>query len=162
MKEEGGPTGAGTPEALTDFHWALRAEVYRVFVATTRAPSLDELAAWSGRSRSETLRALDALEAGHHLALLPDRSGVWMAHPFSAIPTGYPVDTPRGRYWANCAWDALGVSAILGVEGWTQTRCAASGVPISYGVRDGRRVGDPGVIHLVVPPRSAWDDIGFT
>lgn len=147
---------------LTGFHWALRAEVFGHFAATTRAPSLEALAEWSGRSRNDVLAALDALEADHHLALLPDRSGIWMAHPFSSVPTAYPVDTERGRYWANCAWDSLGIPAILGIDGWTETSCAGSGAPIAYGARAGRRVGDQGVIHLVVPPRNAWDDIGFT
>ncbi len=150
------------PPPLADFPWSLRTEIYRVIGATTRTPSLDDLAAWSGRSRTQVLEALDALEDAHQIALLPDRSGVWMANPFSSVPTGFPVETERGRYWANCAWDALGIPAILGIDGWTEARCAASGTPISYGVKGGRRVGDDGVIHLVVPPRSAWDDIGFT
>jgi hypothetical protein len=72
------------------------------------------------------------------------------------------VDTPRGRFWANCAWDALGVPAILGIDGWTDTRCAGSGEPLSFGVRGGERQGDDALIHLVVPPRDAWTDIGFT
>jgi len=146
----------------SDLRWALRAEIYRHLAETTEAPSLDALAAWSGRSRSDVLEALDALEAGHFLALLPDRSGVWMANPFSAVPTAFPVETPRGRFWANCAWDALGVPALLGIDGWIETPCAGSGEPLSFGVRGGERRGDDGVIHLVVPPRDAWDDIGFT
>lgn len=150
------------PGPLTDFHWSLRTEIFRAIGATTRAPSLDDLAAWSGRSRSQIIEALDALEAGHQIALLPDRSGVWMANPFSSVPTAFPVETERGRYWAPCAWDAMGVPAILGIDGWIEARCAASGSPLSFGVKDGRRVGDDGVIHLVVPPRNAWDDIGFT
>jgi hypothetical protein len=150
------------PPPLDDFHWALRTEVYRHFGATAHAPTLDALTAWSSRRSAEVLETLEALEANHHLALLPDRSGIWMAHPFSAAPTDFPVDTPRGRFWANCAWDALGVPAILGVDGWTEVRCAATGIRLGYGVKNGRRVGDDGVIHLVVPPRRAWDDIGFT
>jgi hypothetical protein len=147
---------------LDDFCWALRTEVFRHIGRTTGAPSLDQLAAWSGRSPAAVLEALDALERAHHLALLPDRTGIWMANPFSATPTAYPVDTPRGRYWANCAWDALGVPAILGIDGWTETHCAGSGAPLSFGVRGGKRQGDDALIHLVVPPRNAWDDIGFT
>lgn len=148
--------------ALDGFHWALRTEIFRHIAETTEAPSLDTLAAWSGKDRTELLAALDALEAGHHIALLPDRTGLWMANPFSATPTAYPVDTPRGRFWANCAWDALGVPAILGIDGWTEAHCAGSGAPLSFGVRDGRREGDDALIHLVVPPRDAWVDIGFT
>lgn len=151
----------GTPD-LTDFHWSLRAEIYQCLAATTVAPSPSELAAWSGRPQAEIMAMLDDLEAHHHLALLPDRSGVWMAHPFSAIPTAFAVETERGRYYANCAWDALGIPAVLGVDGWTRTQCAATREAVSFGVEDGTRVGDDGVVHLVVPPRNAWDDIGFT
>ena len=64
--------------------------------------------------------------------------------------------------YANCAWGALGVPAILGTDGWTRTRCQESGVPMEFGVRDGQLAGDDGVIHLVTPPRDAWLDIGFT
>ncbi len=85
-----------------------------------------------------------------------------MANPFSATATVFPVDTARGRFWGNCVWDALGIPAILGVDGRTETRCAASGDPISFGVHDGQRVGDEARVHFVVPPRDAWDDIGFT
>jgi len=152
----------GDPPALDDSHWALRTEIYRHLAETTEAPSLEELGVWSGLGRSELIQALRALEANHHIALLPDRTGIWMANPFSATATAYPVDTPRGRFWANCAWDALGVPAILGIDAWTETRCAGSGVALSFGVRDGVRRGDDALIHLVVPPRNAWDDIGFT
>ena len=152
----------GVAPSLNDFHWALRTEVFRHIAETTEAPSLEQLSAWSGRSQDEVLGALDALEANHHIALLPDRTGVWMANPFSATPTAYPVDTVRGRFWANCAWDAIGVPAILGIDGWTETRCAGSGTPLSFGVRGGERQGDDALIHLVVPPRDAWVDIGFT
>lgn len=152
------------PEAppLDAFHWELRAEIYDCLAATTVAPTPAELAAWSGRSRDEILRALDALEAHHHLALLPDRSGVWMAHPFSAIPTAFPVDTERGRYFGNCAWDALGIPAILGLDATVRARCAATAEPITFGVEDGEQVGEDAVVHFLVPPRHAWDDIGFT
>lgn len=161
------PGPAGGEPAFDDRHWALRTEVYRHFARTTRAPSFAELGAATGVPTEEVGRLLEELEARHHLALLPDRSGVWMAHPFSATSTAFPVDTERGRFWANCAWDALGVPAILGLDGWTETRCAASGEPIAFGVRDGRVAGDAAVleravIHLLVPPRNAWDDIGFT
>ncbi len=150
------------PGTLQDHHWALRAAVYRQFAETGRAPSFAALAEATGVPLRDVPGTLAALEARHHLALLPDRSGIWMAHPFAATPTAFPVDTARGRFWGNCVWDALGIPAILGVDGWTEARCAASGAPISFGVRDGTRVGDPATVHFVVPPRDAWDDIGFT
>lgn len=152
----------GESEGPTPLDWAVRTEVYRGFADDGRPPSLHALATELHESPGDILDALRRLESGHHLALLPDGSGVWMAHPFSAVPTAYPVNTERGRYWANCAWDALGVPAILGIDGWTEARCAQNGEVLSFGVREGRRVGDEGVIHLVIPPRDAWEDIGFT
>ena len=97
-----------------------------------------------------------------HLTLFPDRHEVWMAHPFSATPTAFPVDTPRGRYWGNCAWDAFGIPAVLGIDGWTETRCAEGRDPIAFGIRGGHVEGDEALVHLLVPVREAWDDIGYT
>jgi hypothetical protein len=145
-----------------DFDWTVRAAVYRGFAESRAPPSVAALAGALEVEPRDVQGSLRRLEAGHHLTLLPDGSGVWMAHPFSALPTAYAVDTPRGRYWANCAWDALGVPAILGLDGQIEARCALSGEPLGFGVRDGRRVGDAGIVHLVVPPRDAWRDIGFT
>ena len=146
----------------SEVDWLVRTEVYRHFARTRHGPANIELARALGISSAEVERSLRRLEDGRHLALFPDRHDVWMAHPFSAVPTDYAVDTANGRYWANCAWDALGIPAILDIDGWTEARCAATGEPIGYGVRDGRFDGGPGVIHMVVPPRDAWDDIGFT
>jgi hypothetical protein len=145
-----------------EIDWLVRAEVYRHFAREGQGPANVELARALDVPTTEVERSLGRLEDGRHLALFPDRHEVWMAHPFSAVPTDFPVDTAGGRYWANCAWDALGIPAVLGVDGWTETRCAATGEPIGYGVRDGRLEGGPGGSHMVVPPRNAWEDIGFT
>ena len=150
---------SGAP--LTELDWSVRGEVYATFGRTGRAPSIDELAIFADVTEPMARESLARLADGHHLALLPD-GGVWMANPFSAVPTEYPVDTPKMSCWANCAWDALGVPAILGVDGWTRTQCAESGTPLEFGVRDGQVEGDDGVIHLVTPIRDAWVDIGFT
>jgi hypothetical protein len=155
-------SASADPTPPDDIEWVVRAEVYRHFASTGQGPSNVELARAVGISSRAVEEALRHLEDGHHLALFPDRHEVWMAHPFSAVPTDFPVDTAERRYWANCAWDALGIPAILGVDGWTEARCAATGERIAFGVRGGQARGGPGVIHMVVPPREAWDDIGFT
>ena len=85
-----------------------------------------------------------------------------MANPFSGVPTDYVVQTANMTCYANCAWDALGVAAILGRDAWTRAPCAESGDPLEFGVRDGGLASDAGVIHLVTPLRDAWVDIGFT
>jgi hypothetical protein len=151
-------SGAGP----SDFDWAVRAEIYRVFADVGSSPSFEQLSAALDASVARIGESVAVLYEAHEIAPLPDGSGVWMANPFAATETEYPVETPTMTVYANCAWDALGVPAILGTDGWTRTRCQESHVAMEFGVRDGRLEGDDSVIHLVTPPRDAWLDIGFT
>ena len=145
----------------TDFDWAVRAEIYRTFAERGSAPAVGEIAAALGSTEHRVRSALQTLYEAHEIAPLASGDGVWMANPFSAVPTDFVVETPRMTCWANCAWDALGIPAILGTDGWTRTHCAGSGEPMELGVR-GRRLAGAGVVHLVTPIRDAWIDIGFT
>lgn len=142
--------------------WALRAEVYRSFVEDARAPTYAELGAALDLGEDEVRSSVERLYAAHQIAPLSDRSGIWMANPFSAVETAFPVETPAGRVYAACAWDAFGVPALLGCDARISTRCAESRTPLEVRVGDGRLEGDEGVLHLVVPPRDAWLDVGFT
>ena len=146
----------------SDFDWSVRSEIYRVFADTGESPSFERLATSLDASAARISASVSALYDAHEIAAMPDGGGVWMANPFSATETEYPVETPHLTCYANCAWDALGVPAILGTDGWIRTRCQESGVPMEFGVRAGQLAGDDGVIHLVTPPRDAWLDIGFT
>lgn len=147
---------------MQDLDWAVRTTIYQTFAETGAAPAIGRLAADAGVTEHRIDEALRRLFDAHEIAPLPGGGGVWMANPFSAVPTAYPVRTPDMTCYANCAWDALGVPAILGTDGWTNTHCAASGIALEFGVRGGELDGDDAVIHLVTPIRHAWDDIGFT
>jgi hypothetical protein len=145
----------------TDFDWAVRTEIYRVFGERGSAPAIAELAAEVGGTEHQVREALRHLFEAHEIAPLPSGQGVWMAHPFSGVQTDYVVRTPAMSCYANCAWDALGVPAIMGSDGWTHTQCAESGEAMEFGIRQGKLEGN-GVIHLVTPLRDAWVDIGST
>ena len=81
-----------------------------------------------------------------------------MAHPFSGIETGFTA-TVAGRTWyANCAWDALAILALMG-DG--RAAIAQNGEQDVWVVKNGE-VSPNGVIHLRVPARHFWDDIVFT
>ena len=69
-----------------------------------------------------------------------------------------------GRSWfANCAWDALGIPAALHRDGLIDSECADCGEPLELEVRDGRLVrGGELLVHILVPARHWWDDIVFT
>jgi hypothetical protein len=150
------------PTAPDEFDWRVRATIYSVFSETGQAPVTAEIAAAVEGTEHQVRTALERLYEAHEIAPLPSGDGVWMANPFSGVPTDFPVETPHMTCYANCAWDALGVPAILDCDGWTRTHCAASGEALEFGVRGGEPAGDEGVIHLVTPPRDAWVDIGFT
>lgn len=145
----------------TDFDWAIRTAIYQAFAESGASPPIGQLAAVAGGTEHQVRTSLERLFEAHEIAPLPSGHGVWMANPFSAVPTAFPVETQTMTCFANCAWDALGVAAILDCDGWTRTTCAESGTPLEFGVRDGRLAGDA-IIHLVTPIRHAWDDIGFT
>jgi len=98
------PSITGDPSAAD---LAVRAGVYRHFVAHGEAPTTELLAVLLDRNEDSVRQSLERLEAARVLVLAPGTRQVWMAHPFSAVPTPYPVETRDCRYWANCAWDAL-------------------------------------------------------
>jgi ribonuclease HI len=151
---------ASAADPLTPAERAVRLFVYRHFVETTRAPDIGTIAAAVQADQRAVLAALRKLVAAHALVMAPASTKIWMAHPFSAVPTAYPVHTRGRTYWANCAWDAAGVMALLG-GGETRTRCADCGAMLTIAVRDGRMTGD-GVVHYAVPPREFWDNVAYT
>ena len=153
---------ADVPSQLGPSDWECRTKVYQYFAETTEAPTVDELVRQTGWTEPEVVGSLERLAANHQIALAPGTTNVWMAHPFSAVPTEYPVDTSRGRYWANCAWDMLAIPAMLGLDSRTAARCAESGVAVELVVKDDQLEEDDGVVHFVVRPSDFWDNVGFT
>jgi len=146
------------PEADRSVRWA----VYRHFAHQGLAPSVADLAAATGLGPAEVSAALTRLGDRHALALQPGTDQLWMAHPFSAVPTDYPVTSGGPRYWANCAWDVLGISVAIDHDVRSVGPCPGSGQELVLEVRHAECVPNPGVVHFAVPPRHFWDDIGFT
>jgi hypothetical protein len=146
-----------TPEDV-----ALRTETYRQFVALGRAPRADEVAEALHRTTDDVLAGWHRLHEAHALVLAPGGSEIRMANPFSAVPTAFRVSA-GGRWWyANCAWDAFGVCAALGVDGRIESSCPDCGEPLLIEVRDQRPDDESLVFHCLVPARQWWDDIVFT
>jgi hypothetical protein len=136
--------------------------VYRTFLETGAAPDVHALARELDASVESVQDALLSLEAGHALVLAPATKGtIWMAHPFSNVITDYRVVSGNQRWWANCAWDALGIASLLPRDADIHSRCACCGDPIAVTTRDGRVQGQS-LIHYVVPPRRFWENVGYT
>jgi ribonuclease HI len=154
------PSPPAAADPFTPSERAVRLFVYRHFVETGRAPDIGSIAAAVSLDHPAVIAALRRLVAAHALVMAPASTHIWMAHPFSAVPTAYPV-AARGRsYWANCAWDAAGIMALLD-GGETRTRCPECGDALAIAVHDGRISGG-GVVHFAVPPHRFWDNIAYT
>lgn len=151
------PTGEGA-----DVDRRVRFRIYEHFAALAQAPSTQDLAGVLDLALSTVQASLERLASAHAIALAPGTRNIWMAHPFSAVPTPYPVRTADRTYWANCAWDALGIPAMLDVNAEIRTQCADCGETIALRVEGGRVAPLGAVVQFVVPPKRFWENVGFT
>ena len=119
------------------------------------------MAARAGVSVAEVRDAYERLHDAHAIVLDPESRDVWMAHPFSAVPTAYRVRDRRAVVVCELHLGRLGICALLGRDGTVETECEDCGEPQSLAVRDGEVHGE-GVAHFLVPAAHFWDDIGFT
>ena len=140
---------------------ALRNATYTLFVRKGRAPTAEDVARETKRPEDEVRAAWQRLHDEHALVLDADGE-IRMANPFSAVSTPHRV-VAAGRSWfANCAWDAFGILAALGVGGRIETTCPDCDAPLVVEVRDGRPDDGTLVFHSLVDAAHWWDDIVFT
>ena len=136
--------------------------VYRHFAETGRRPSPEEVAGRIGSSVESVLEAYQRLRAQRLLVLEADGSSIRMASPFSGVPTQHTVEAGGIQYFANCAWDALGVLAALQKPGAIHSRCEQSGEPFHLNVGLHGPESSDWLFHCLVPAAKWWDDIVFT
>jgi hypothetical protein len=148
---------------VDSFDRTVRLAVYRNVVEDGLPPTPDELADELGVAITDVRSSLRRLADGHMLVLTPGTSSIWMAAPFSAVPTPFEVAVGDRRYFANCIWDALGIPACLHADARIDTSCPDCAEPMELEVRDGglREPAD-GVIHFAIPAARWWEDIGAT
>ena len=115
---------------MTERELDLLRAIFAAFAETGRPPEVQDRA---------TLRAL----AERHVVVLDDDERILMAHPFAAHRRGTRVEAGGRSWWGNCAWDAYGIVAALGLDGATIEP-------------------DGTLFHVAVPAREWWADIGFT
>ena len=141
----------------------VRLAVYRKIVDEGLPPTAPEMADDLGTMTADIEASLRRLADGHVLVLAPGTPYIWMANPFSAIPTPFEVEVGDRRYFGNCIWDALGIPACLQTDGRIHTYCPDCSRPLSLGVQDGELDAPAeSVIHFQVPAARWWDDIGST
>jgi hypothetical protein len=145
-----------------DFDTNIRLAVYRHFASTGQPPSLAHVAAHLACSEDDVRAGYARLRANRVLLLEPDGETIRMAPPFSGVPMPHRVEVGRQTYFANCAWDALGIPAALHQQAVVHSSCGQSGAPLRLPVgRDGRER-STWLFHCQVPAARWWADLVFT
>lgn len=142
--------------------WDIRAFVYSHFADTTHAPSVDQTVAAFALTHEQAASAYVALHARHAFFLNPGTHDIMMANPFSGVETPFRVHANGKIYFANCAWDSLGIPAILHADADIEAACTQSGDPITLQVRDGQVSESDVLVHFLVPFERWYDDLVFT
>src|SRR4026209_833699 len=92
--------------------WQIRHFGYQHFADTTLPPSVDESALHFNISTEEAGEYYKQLNNRHAFFLEPNTFSVRMAWPFSAVPSDFIVHANGKTYYANCAWDMLGIPVV--------------------------------------------------
>ena len=145
-----------------EFDTQVKLAVYSHLAETGRRPSPGEVVKRIGSDVESVLEAYRRLCAQRVLVLEADGSSIRMAPPFSGVPTQHVVEAGGVQYFANCAWDALGVPAALHKPGTVHSRCEQSGEPFRLNVSLHGPEPSDWLFHCLVPAAKWWDDIVFT
>ena len=147
-----------------EFDVQVKMAVYRHFAKTGQRPRPEDVAArvGGGADVKSVIEAYQRLRAQRLLVLEDDGESIRMASPFSGVPTQHVAEVDGIRYFANCAWDALGVIAALQKSGIVHSRCEQSGEPYHLKVGLEGPESSDWLFHCLVPAAKWWDDIVFT
>ncbi len=118
--------------------WQIRHFVYTHFADTTHAPSVDVTAAHFYISTDEAGEYYKELHNHHAFFLEPETLTIRMANPFSGIPTDFKVHANGKTYYANCAWDMLGIPAALHCDAVIEAKFTESNELVKLEIKDGQ------------------------
>jgi hypothetical protein len=163
---------------MTPLARRLRGWIFRALAQEGRLPGLASLAPRLEADVAAVRAAAAELDAAH-LLVLDQQGEVEWALPFSAVPTPNRVSSGTRTWWTPCAWDALAVAPLLGIETVYETPCPDCGTSLRVAVTAhdatvlmpapphvtlGRSaVGrSPAVVHFGRPATDWWVDIRET
>ena len=142
--------------------WQIRHFVYQHFADTTSPPSVDVTAAHFNISAEEATKYYKELNNNHAFFLKPETLNIHMAWPFSAVPTDFKVHANGKTYYANCAWDMLGIPAALHADAVIEAVCAESNESVQLEVKDGQVSDSDLLVYFQLPFTQWYHDLVFT
>ncbi len=147
---------------LTSFDLQVRFQIYRSFAGDGLAPSCRQVAETLTAAEVDVRRAFHRLHDHHMIFLEPGADRIRMANPFSALPTRFKVTAGEKQWWANCAWDSLGIAAALDLDVHISAAYPDSRELVEFDTRGGAVDGMSHVVHFPLPCRQWYDDLVFT
>ena len=147
---------------MDELIWHARHYIYSHIADTTRPPSVDETATHFGISKEEASELYKELHNRHALFLDVDKVAIRMANPFSGIPTDFKVHANGRTYFANCAWDMLGIPAALHCDAVIDAVCTESNDTVRLEIKNGQVTDSDLLIHFPLPFARWYDDLVFT
>jgi hypothetical protein len=145
-----------------DFDTSVKLALYGITAESGRIPAFDAVVERVAGTTDTVKEAYLRLRARRLLWLEADGVTVRMAPPFSGVPTQHRVMVDGVEYYANCAWDALGIPAALHRAGVVRSRCEQSLTPLELYVGPHGPEPSPWLFHCLVPAAKWWDDLVFT
>jgi hypothetical protein len=150
-------------DPLKEDDWRIRLNIYQTFVDRGHPPSFGETAVALGFAPDNVRQAYHRLHRAHAIFLEPRTDNVRMANPLSAVPTPYQVRVNGKSLYANCAWDSLGIPAMLHADAQIEARVNDVSEPIRYAIEQGAlQADDKLVIHFPLPFRDWYDNLVHT
>ena len=146
----------------SSFDLQVRYMIYRFFAENCRAPAYQEIAAQLGEAEARFRASFHTLHAHHMIFLAPGSDTIRMANPFSALPTSYTVKIGKKQWWANCAWDSLGIAAALHSDATIEAIYPDTDETVELRVENGAVNGKGNVVYFALPCRQWYDDLVFT
>ena len=145
-----------------EFDTRVKLAIYHHFAETGRPPRPEEVAERVDSDVQGVLESYPRLCAQRLLVLEEDGRSIRMASPFSGVPTQHRVESEGIQYFANCAWDALGIAAALRKPAVVHSRCEQSGEPLHLSIDLNGPQPSNWLFHCLVPAAQWWDNIVFT
>ena len=142
--------------------WQIRHFVYNHFADTTLPPSVEDTTVHFNISTEEAGEYYKELNNRHAFFLESDTLSIRMAWPFSAIPTDFKVHANGKTYYGNCAWDMLGVPALLQCDAVMDAKFTESNESVQLEVKEGKVSNSELLIHFPVAFSHWYDDLVFT
>lgn len=150
------------PGQISDQDLAVRTFVYQHFVQTARPPTVAETAVYFHIPANQIEESYQRLHDNHFFFLEPGTLDIRMANPFSALPTKFRVQVGPVAYWANCAWDMLGIPAALHQDAVIEAGYEDGGETAVLTITNGQLQHSGGVIHFPLPVCYWYDDLILT